>query len=341
MKKFTITTMVLIMLAATVLGCSTPTATPATGNSSPVEPVGKTDSSDEEYVMITIYPSMMIWEPAYRGFQEAGNWLGVKTSLQGPASLEPKDEIAVMEQSAARQVAGIAVSVVEPNSFVETINSTMEKGIPVVTFDSDSAESNRLAFIGTSNYEAGEAGARVLAEYLNGKGDVMLLTMVGQLNHEQRAQGFRDYMAANYPDINIVADGNVTADTAAATATVSSLFLAHPTVVGAFSTQPAGTVGVSQAIKEMGLENIINIGFDSDPDTLELIKEGTCTASISQNFYVMGFQAMLQLYVAQHGLSNPYDGWQEAGLPNLPANMNTGISVVTAENVDTFDSSSN
>ncbi len=349
MKKFVLV-LVLMLLASTVLGCAAPTATPdnsattimptaavlATDNKPATKSPVTTDSANEEYVMITIYPSATIWEPAYRGFKEAGDWLGVKTSFQGPNSLEPKDEVAVMEQSVAKQAAGIAVSAVEPTSFIETINNTIAQGIPVVTFDSDSPDSNRLTFIGTSNYAAGEAAAKELAEHMNGKGDVMLLTMVGQLNHEQRASGFTDYMAANYPDIHIVANGNVTADTAASTATVASLFLAHPSVIGVFSTQPAGTIGVSQTITEMGLKNIINIGFDNDPLILAAIKEGTCTESIVQNFYIMGFEAMLQLYVAKHDLSNPYISWQEAGLPNLPANMSTGIAIVTAKNVDTF-----
>lgn len=292
--------------------------------------------SDQTYYMITFYPTLSIWDPCWRGFQAAAADLGVNVELAGPNSLDIAENVAAVEQAAALGATGICVSPLEPVSFIDVINNTIEGGTPVLCFDSDSAESNRLMYIGTSNYAAGQAGAEELARQIGGKGQVVIMTMVGQLNHMDRTQGAIDYLAANYPEIEVVNTLAAGSTSAEAAATFAAAMQAYPDIKGVFSTVATGTLGVSQTKKELGYDDVVNIGFDTDPSVMALMEDGSCTGTIAQNYYVMGYTMLVQMYCYCNGLINPYEGWKENGIPATPSNIDTGITVVTVENMHLF-----
>lgn len=343
MKKLFALLLALVFVLACFAGCTgnqNPSNDP--GNATPNQSSDAVDSpftghSDQTYYMVTFYPTLSLWAPCWEGFQAAAKDLGVQAELTGPSSLVVAEEVAAVEQAAAMNAAGIAVSPLEPNSFVDCINDTIAAGTPVLCFDSDSAESNRLMYIGTSNYAAGEAGAEELARQVGGKGDVILFTMVGQLNHMERLQGAQDYLAANYPDINVVAvlssdDGT----SAGAAANFAAAMQTYPNVKGVFSTVGTGTIGVAQTMTEFNYEGLVNIGFDTDPSILAKMDEGTCTGTIAQNYYVMGYNMLVYLYTYANKMVNPYDNWEENGIVPLPSNVDTGVTVVTMDNIDLF-----
>src|SRR5437773_5177989 len=50
------------------------------------------------------------------------------------------------------------------------INDAVDRGVPVMTFDSDAPQSKRFAFYGVDDVKTGEAVMRELAVQMNGKG---------------------------------------------------------------------------------------------------------------------------------------------------------------------------
>src|SRR5205814_3877195 len=76
----------------------------------------------------------------------------------------------------------------------------------VVTMDSDAVSSPRILFIGTDNYKAGMMGGQLTARLLQGKGNVVILSMPEQLNLNQRLQGYRDAFATHPQIITKVVD---------------------------------------------------------------------------------------------------------------------------------------
>lgn len=339
MKKVT-RILALMLSLIMVLGCFVACGQTA-GNGTPAADGEGSGSvfaghSEQTYYMITFYPTLSIWEPIWRGFQDAAADLGVNVELAGPNSLDIAENVAAVEQAAALGATGICVSPLEPVSFIDVINSTMADGIPVLCFDSDSAESNRLMYIGTSNYAAGQAGAEELARQLGGKGQVVIMTMVGQLNHMDRTQGAIDYLTANYPDIEIVNTLAAGSTSAEAAATFAAAMQAYPDIKGVFSTVATGTLGVSQTKKELGYDDIVNIGFDTDPSVMALMEDGSCTGTIAQNQYIMGYTMLVQMYCYCNNLINPLEGWKENGIPALPSSIDTGITVVNKDNMHLF-----
>jgi hypothetical protein len=133
---------------------------------------------------------------------ERRDQLGVVAEAIGPDAYDPKGEREQFHALLGKKPTGIAVSGGDPASLKGDIDAAIAQGIPVVTMDSDVPDSKRLFFIGTDNYKAGLMGGRLVANHLNGKGNVMIFTFPEQPNLKERLQGYRDIFA-EHPGIHI------------------------------------------------------------------------------------------------------------------------------------------
>ena len=225
---------------------------------------------------------------------------------------------------------------INPDAYEEPIKKAMEAGIPVVTFDADSPNSGRYSFLATGNKAAGAMAANYLASALGEKGDVALVTLPGQLNHEERTAGFVETIEANYPNMKVVQVANGGGEQTTAAAAASGILQANPSVVGLFCTDATSGVGAVAAITETNRTDVKIVSFDTDKGTLDAIKDGKIAASIAQGTWNMGFWAFQMLFQLNHNLINPTEGWADKGINPLPPYVDTGVNVVTKDNVDAF-----
>ena len=107
----------------------------------------------------------------------------------------PAEQQKEFQQIVKTKPPGILLSAADASLLKGDIDAAIAAGIPVVTVDSDSPGSKRLFFVGTNNYEAGRMGGRRLAELLKGKGNVVVFTMPGQANLEERLKGYKDALS--------------------------------------------------------------------------------------------------------------------------------------------------
>ena len=68
------------------------------------------------------------------------------------------------------------------------------------------------------------------------------------------------------------------------------------------------------------------LAFDVDTTVLDKVKNGEIDATVAQGMYNMGFWSMMFLYTEANGLS----------AKALPQNVDTGVTIVTKENVDEY-----
>ena len=326
-----------IMLGFSLFGCSAPASSTTEAAAAPAG-TGAAFNADpkEEYYMVTFLSGIEYWKGCYKGFEAAGELYGVKTIYAGAAEYDVNQAVTVFEQIIANKPAGIAVTCINPDAYVEPIKKAMEAGIPVVTFDADSPNSGRYAFLATGNKAAGAMAANYLASALGEKGDVALVTLPGQLNHEERTAGFVETIEAKYPNMKVVQIGNGGGEQTTAAAAASGILQANPSVVGLFCTDATSGVGAVAAITETNRTDVKIVSFDTDKGTLDAIKEGKIAASIAQGTWNMGFWAFQMLFQLNHKLINPTEGWAEKGINPLPPYVDTGVNVVTKDNVDAF-----
>jgi len=289
--------------------------------------------SNEEYYMVTFLSGMEYWKDCYKGFEEAGNLHGIKTIYTGGIQYDVNQEVTALEQIIAKKPAGIALTCMNPDAFKVPIQKAMDAGIPIVTFDSDSPDSGRYSFLGTGNEHAGEVAAKALSEELGPKGgEVVVIANPNQLNNDQRELGFKNAIDKTYKNLKLVSVGNGNSDQTEAAKVLSGSLQAHPNIKGVFCTEATSSVGAVAAVKEANKEGKVKIiSFDTDRGTLDGIKSGIISASIAQGTYIMGYQSMNFLYQLKHGLITP-----EKNIRPLPTFVDTGVYIVSKENVDSF-----
>lgn len=290
-----------------------------------------TGSMDETYVMVTFLSGIDYWKRALKGFEDAAETLNVSVEFRGATQYDVYEEITVLEQVIAKNPAGIAISTMDPEALNPAIDKAVEAGIPVVMFDADAPESKAYSFLGTDNYKAGAEAAHKMAELLNKKGKVGVITLPNQLNHQERTQGFQDAIFKEYPDMEVVSVKDGRGDQVLSKQMADAMFEESPDLAGIFVTEANGGVGVGQTILEKNLQDFKIISFDTDRGTLDMIKDGVISASIAQGTWEMGYWSLQFLFHLQHGI---YE--QEHTHAPLPRYVDTGVTIVTQENVQSY-----
>jgi ribose transport system substrate-binding protein len=123
----------------------------------------------------------------------------------GSVASDIAEQARVMEDMIAQGVDAIGVSCNDPDGCIDPINTAIDAGIEVMTWDSDAPDSERFTYLGVSNYDGGRAAADLLVRAMGEEGKVAMLTGVpGALNLEERMLGFQDEIAEKYPGIEVV-----------------------------------------------------------------------------------------------------------------------------------------
>ena len=112
-----------------------------------------TTARPERYATVVFLSGSEFFNWAHAGMRDAAALLGphVTVELQGPAEWDASLQARSIEQLIARQIDGIVVTAGEASALVPAIDKAIAAKIPVITFDSDSPASKRLAFVGTNN----------------------------------------------------------------------------------------------------------------------------------------------------------------------------------------------
>ena len=280
--------------------------------------------AEDEYYMVSFLSGIDYWKHCFKGMEEAANALGVNAKYTGQTDADVAGQVAVLEQVIAKNPKGIAVTCVNSTALADTINDARAKGISVVTFDSDSPTADRQSYLSTGNLDAGKTAAEFLVPLCNNKGKIAVLYTVGAENSEARVQGFEKWCAENAPDVEIV-KVNDAGDTTAAVDNMNAALQANEDLVGLFCVDGiAGTAGptaVAESKKDLHV-----LAFDVDVAILDKVKNGEIDGTVAQGMYNMGFWSMMFLFTDANGLSDKA----------LPGYVDTGVAIVTAENVDDY-----
>ena len=295
-------------------------------------------SKSEQFFLIATNINLPYWQSAHEGFTRAAAEYGVTEEMRGPDNFTPAIEVDEFRAAVARKPAGILVSVADPKLMSPEINKAIAAGIPVITIDSDAPDSQRLFFIGTNNLEAGRLGGQRVAAELNGKGNVVFFTMPGQPNLEERLKGYKDVFAG-YPGIKIVEVFDMKGESGTAMDKAQEyLALTGASKINAFVCLEASAgKDVGEAFKRNKAQGIMLMAMDVDQATLQLVKDGTIQATISQKPYTMALLGLKALDDIYHYPLKPLarDYGSDAMSP-IPAFVDTGVSLVDKSNVDKF-----
>jgi ribose transport system substrate-binding protein len=284
--------------------------------------------------MGTANKAIPYWQTAKSGFLEAARQAGVKSEVIGPDNYDPNALKEEFHNILSKKPTGIIVSAADPELMKPEIDAAIAQGIPVITIDTDSPESNRLFFIGTNNYQAGTLAAKVAAKELKGKGNVVVFTMPNQVNLEERMRAYKDVFESN-PGIKIVRVIDMKGDPRIVFDQTQAILDKKEPIDGFICLEAQGGPEVATVLQNNHVTGKVVVAFDTDEKTLEAVKNGVIAATVAQKPYTMGYVGVKMLDDFYHAKGDIAKMASSKGpMSPLPAYVDTGATLVDKSNVN-------
>ncbi|HCG62354.1 MAG TPA: sugar ABC transporter substrate-binding protein [Sphaerochaeta sp.] len=296
--------------------------------------VGQKDMPEETYAMVVFLKGSEFFNWAYAGMVDAARAIGphVKVELQGPAEWDATLEARAIDSLVARRVDGVVVTAGDAATLVPSINRAMNAGIPVITFDSDAPESERLAFVGTNNYNAGFEAGKAMAEWLK-TGHIAISTFPGPDHLKNRVDGFTAAVKQYGNNIKI-STVNDEGDVVKSETQLTALLQANSDINGIFGAHGNPGPGAASAVRSLGREGEVDImAFDFGMPVIELMETGEIRGTVGQNPYLMGYMSMILAYSANHPTEVPST---REGFGHVPSGIDTGVAILDKDSVQMY-----
>ena len=273
--------------------------------------------------------------PTQYGFQDCAALLGLPTPAWTGA-LSTQSTVPTMLSAFQAAVTagspGIATTVVSATSFTAPINSALQAGIPVVTYNangSTASPTNGMAYIGQDLFVSGqEVGKRLASLMKSGDTAVGVIAQPGSLNIQPRMDGATAALQAAGMKVMF---GNKGLDSGASATqeaqTIPQFLQSHgSSIQGIFAVDGGSTALLGTSLQKNNLVGKVQAGgFDLEPQTLTAISAGQTNFTIDQSPYLQGFLPTLYLYLFQ----------LSGGLVS-PATTDTGLKFVVKSNAGAY-----
>ncbi|MDR1622243.1 MAG: autoinducer 2 ABC transporter substrate-binding protein [Synergistaceae bacterium] len=286
------------------------------------------------------------WTLAERGAKAAGEELGVEVIFNGPSEANSSKQINMIEDMLSKGIQGLGISPNDAQAIKPLIADAIDEGVSVVTFDSDAPESKRAYYIGpASDKQNGKDMADYIAKKIGYKGEIAF--MCGGLAAENQVATMNSAREelSKYPDIQVVATLPSNNDMQKSYENATTLIKTYPDLKGILGftggQPPAAAEVIEQAIAAGELKKgqivVTGVGFPSN--CRKYIKNGTLELIFSWESEKLGYTSVYVLNKLRN--KQPVeDGFTlpKIGKLNVEGtSIWTGMTLVTAENVDSFD----
>jgi ribose transport system substrate-binding protein len=267
------------------------------------------------------------WTIARKGTEKADSELNDATvEFRIPSDGTAAEQKRLLDDLLAKGVEGIALSPVDPDNQTQIINDTAKR-VLVVTQDSDAPKSDRAFYVGTDNVAAGRQAGGLIKEALPQGGKIMVF--VGKLdarNAQERLQGIKETLqGSNIEIIDVRTDDT---DRVRAKSNVSDTLVRYPEVVGLVGLWSYNGPAILNAVKESNKTGQVKIiAFDEEDETLAGVKQGAIFATVVQQPYEFGYQAIKLMHQYLKGDKSAAPANKQVFVPTL---------VIKQDSVDAF-----
>ena len=238
-----------------------------------------------------------VFPTAHKGAQDAAQELSQKLGVQIEVQIltPPEEDGQVQAQRIAQAVnsgaQAILISCSDASKVTGAINDAVGRGVPVMTFDSDAAASQRFAYYGVDDLETGARVMSELAKFLDGKGKVAILAgNQNAPNLQRRAQGVRDE-ARKYPGVEITDTVYHTETPQEAAKAVITYMQAHPDLAG-WAMIGGWPLFTKALLDEPQMKKVKIVAVDALPAELPYVEQGVAPVLLAQPTYKWGYESV-------------------------------------------------
>ena len=260
------------------------------------------------------------WTIARRGAEKADSELAdVEVDFRLTPPPEAAEQQRIVDDLLTRGVDGIAISPVDPQNQTLMINSAAKRAL-IFTQDSDAPQTDRACYIGTDNVAAGRQAGQLIREAIPEGGSIMLF--VGKIdaqNARERTQGIRETLAGS--NIRIIDVRTDDGDGIRAKANVADTLVRYPDIKGLVGLWSYNGPAILNAVREAGKAGKVRIvAFDEADETLAGVQDGAIHATVVQQPYEFGYQAITRMAQAVRGDRSFIPASKQIIVPTLVVN---------------------
>lgn len=241
------------------------------------------------------------WTIARKGVEKADAEMpDVTVEFRLPGQGTADEQQTIVNDLLSKGIDGLAISPVDPANETEFLNGVAEKTL-LFTQDSDAPESKRALYVGTDNVAAGkQAGEQILKSLPNGGKIMVFVGKADAQNAKERFDGIKEALKGSKVEIIDVRTDNT--DRAQAKTNVSDTLVKYPDIAGLVGLWSYNGPAIYNAVKEAGKVGKVKIiCFDEEEETLQGVEEGAIDATIVQQPYEFGYQAVKLLAQVKGG----------------------------------------
>ena len=210
----------------------------------------------------------------------------------------PAEDGQVQAQRIAQAVnegaSAVLISCSDAGKVTGAINDAVDRGVPVMTFDSDAPQSKRFAFYGVDDIRTGEAVMRELSPLMNGKGKVAILAgNQNAPNLRNRVAGVKQE-AAKHPGISIVDTFYHIETPQDAAAEVIRVQNAYPEVTG-WAMVGGWPLFTQTLLTDLDPKKVKIVAVDALPAELAYVEKGLAPVLLAQPTYMWGYVSVQKI----------------------------------------------
>ena len=260
--------------------------------------------------MIAKSSSNPVFLAARTGAEAAAKELSQKNNVPVEIMwLTPPQEDGEVQAQRVRQAvndgaSAILLSASDAGKVTGAINDAVDRGVPVMMFDSDAPKSKRFAFYGVDDHKTGASTMAELAKLMNGKGKVAILAgNQNAPNLQMRVQGVKDE-AKKYPGITVVGAFNHIETPQDAAAEVIRANNAYPDITG-WAFIGGWPLFTQTLLTDLNPARQKVVSVDALPDELAYIEKGVAPVLLAQPVYLWGDVGVRTLFAKVHDKKDP------------------------------------
>ncbi len=209
---------------------------------------------------------------------------GVTLDIRETDSLTPADQARALGRVGPAD--GVIVVALNHPFVRDAILTLTARGTPVVTLASDLSGSDRLAYVGVDNAQAGRLAGQVIGRFLGRQPRGKIAFFAGTLayrGHQEREMGLRQILAEDHPGLTLLDLRESREDRDRARDQTRALLAEHQDLLAIYNAG-GGTAGIATALEETGrTDKIVFTAHEATARNKALLQSGTLDAVIDQN----------------------------------------------------------
>jgi ribose transport system substrate-binding protein len=254
--------------------------------------ISAASAQDKPTLAFVVNGASDFWKAAEAGVKKAQAELpDYNMELKYPEQASVAIQQRLMDDLVTAGVKAIMVSAVDPKTSTDGLNKIASQ-TALFTTDSDAPQTNRVAYIGSSNVDAGKQAAEIAKQAMPDGGKCMgFVGLLGADNAKERIQGMKDGLEGSKIELVDVRGDDI--DQTRAKANVEDALVANPEITCMVGFYSYNTPRIYEALRDSGkLGQITVVGFDDDPITLGGVKEGNIAGTVVQQPFEWAYQGM-------------------------------------------------